>query len=226
MTSFSVSQLTFGSVINPVGGQGSSGDGTQLPYPMGKGGDLLTSQAHGRFYQAAYRGNVFYARSPVAGSVIPIDTDTTAGHYTFAVLNPAGSGVNLELLQARVDIIAVDTYIASEVYLLALQGPPGQLVLGATCTPITGGVQNALVLQGNKPKSTAFSAISIGTSQADLHKFGLGSFDAVTTGPDRLLLRDLDGSVIVPPGTIITVAGNAAQTQIAHIEFMYAEVPI
>ncbi|HLZ08459.1 MAG TPA: hypothetical protein VKT80_07730, partial [Chloroflexota bacterium] len=107
MATTTVSQLTFGSVINPLGN--SIGDGGQVPAVVGRGGDWLTSEVHGRFYHMAYRGQMFHARSPVAGSVIPIDTDTTAGHWTFGLLNPAGSGVNLELAQARVDISATST---------------------------------------------------------------------------------------------------------------------
>ena len=40
------------------------------------------------------------------------------------------------------------------------------------------------------------------------------------------ILRNFDGGMIIPPGTMIGVNGSAAQTSIAHIEFMYAEVPV
>ena len=219
MSTTTVSQLSFGSVINPVGG--SLGDGSQTPMVAGRGGDHLVSEVHGRFYQMAYRGNVFHARSPVAGSVIPVNSATT---QVFAVLNPAGSGVNLEILQARVDISATSTYVAAEIYLNAVNGTPLAVILGGTCTVISGGVQNCFALQGNTAKSIAYSAVT-SVSQADKHVCGLGSFDAVSTGNNRNLIRNFDGGMIIPQGTIIFVTGTAAQTSIAHVEFMYAEVP-
>lgn len=214
------SLLSFGSVINPVGG--SAGDGSQVPMAAGRGGDHLVSEVHGRFYHMAYRGNVFHARSPVAGSVIPVNSATS---QKFAVLNPAGSGVNLEILQARVDISATSTYVAAEIYLNAVQGAPLAVILAGTCTVITGGVQSSLIGAGNNPKSTAYSQIT-SVSQADLHVCGLGAFDVVTTALGRNLIRNFDGGLIVPPGTIIFLTATAAQTSIAHCEFMYAEVPI
>lgn len=219
MSTTTVSQLSFGSVINPVGG--SLGDGSQTPMVSGRGGDHLVSEVHGRFYHMAYRGNLFHARSPVAGSVIPVNSATA---QTFAVLNPAGSGVNLEILQARVDISATSTYVAAEIYLNAVNGTPLAVILGGTATIIAGGVQNCFALQGNNPKSAAYSAVT-SVSQADKHICGLGAFDVVTTGLGRNLIRNFDGGLIIPQGTIIFVTSTAAQTSIAHVEFMYAEVP-
>ena len=220
MSTTSVSQLSFGSVINPVGG--SAGDGTQVPMIVGRGGDHLVSEVHGRFYAMTYRGNMFHARSPVAGSVIPVNTATA---QTFAVLNLAGSGVNLELLQASVDISATSTYVASEIYLNAVAGTPLAVILGGTCTKIANGVTNALVGQGNNSKSTAYSAVT-SVSQADLHVCGVGGFDAVSTAAGNHILRNFDGGIIVPQGTIIFFTSTAAQTSIAHIDLLYAEVPV
>ena len=224
MTVTSVSQLAFGSVINPVGG--SSADGTQVPMVVGRGGDHLVSEVHGRFYQMAYRGNLFYARSPVAGTIIPIDTDTTAGHYKWGLLNPSGSNVNLELLQVRAELSATSTYIAGAVYLVAFSGPVLTVILAGTTTTLSGAVQNALLLGGNTPKSSVLSVYTVAASQADNHLTAIGSFDAITTAAGPKLLRNFDGGMIIPPGTMIGVNGSAAQTSIAHIEFMYAEVPV
>ena len=224
MSTTTVSQLSFGSVINPVGG--SLGDGSQTPMVAGRGGDHLVSEVHGRFYHMAYRGNVFYARSPVAGTIIPIDSDTTAGHYTFGLLNPSGSNVNLELLQVRCELSATSTGIAGEVYLFPFSGPVLTVILAGTTTVLANGVQNAMVLGGNTPKSSVLSVFTVAATQADKHAMGLGSFDAVTTSTSNHMLVNYDGSVIVPPGTLVGVAGSAAQTSIAHIEFMYAEVPV
>ena len=218
MSTTTVSQLSFGSVINPVGG--SLGDGSQTPMVAGRGGDHLVSEVHGRFYHMAYRGNVFHARSPVAGSVVPVNSATA---QTFAVLNPAGSGVNLEILQARCDISATGTAVIAEVYLNAVNGTPLAVILGGTCTVIAGGVTNAFALQGNNPKSVAYSAVT-SVSQADKHLCGIGGYTTTSTTNGNLL-RNFDGGLIIPQGTIIFLTGTAAQTSIAHVEFMYAEVP-
>ena len=220
MATTTVSQLAFGSVINPVGG--SLGDGSQTPMLAGRGGDHLVSEVHGRFYHMTYRGNVFHARTPVAGAVIPVNSATA---QTFAVLNPAGSNVNLEILQVGIDLSATSTYVASEIYLCAVNGTPLAVILGGTCTVISGGVQNAFATQGNNPKSTAYSAVT-SVSQADKHICGVGGFDAVTTGAGNHILRNFDGGIIIPQGTIFFFTSTAAQTSIAHIDVKYAEVPI
>ena len=224
MSTTTVSQLSFGSVINPVGG--SLGDGSQTPMVAGRGGDHLISEVHGRFYHMAYRGNVFYARSPVAGTIIPIDSDTTAGHYTFGLLNPSGSNMNLDLLQVRCELSATSTGIAGAVYLVAFSGPVLTVILAGTTTTLAAGVQNAMALSGNTPKSSLLSVYTVAATQADKHLCAIGSFDAVTTAAGPKLLRNFDGGMVVPPGVMIGVNGSAAQTSIAHIEFMYAEVPI
>ena len=118
------------------------------------------------------------------------------------------------------------TGIAGAVYLVAFSGPVLTVILAGTTTTLAAGVQNAMALSGNTPKSSLLSVYTVAATQADKHLCAIGSFDAVTTAAGPKLLRNFDGGMVVPPGTMIGVSGSAAQTSIAHIEFMYAEVPV
>ena len=222
MATTSVSQLAFGTVINPIGT--TNGDGSQIPMVAGRGGDQLLSEVHGRFYQMAYRGNLFYARSPVAGSVIPIDSDITANHWKFGVLNPAGSGVNMEVLQARMDNLAAGTIISEE-YLFVAQGALLTAIIAGTTTILAGAVQNAIALGGWSAKTQGvLSQYTLAASEADLHLCGIGAYTTTTTNNN--IFRNFDGGLIIPPGSLLMIAGTAAQTTAQHVEFMYAEVPV
>ena len=74
---------------------------TQEAFQLGgKQGEGLVSEIHGKWYTAAYRGNVFHATSPIAGQVIPVITSTTS-QTALSLYNPLGSGKNLELISFR-----------------------------------------------------------------------------------------------------------------------------
>jgi hypothetical protein len=77
-------------------GPQTAGDGAYLSQRSGKQGDTIVSELHGRYYEQAYRGNIFQ----VGSQAVATTTVGLATTYTGLVLsNPVGSPVNLALLK-------------------------------------------------------------------------------------------------------------------------------
>src|SRR3990167_7337716 len=86
--------LSQGLVTNPT--KQADGIGNIV---LGRQGEQLTADLHGKWYSAALNGRLFIGSSLIAGVTIPVNTATAA---TFTLFNPLGSGVNVEL--ATLDI--------------------------------------------------------------------------------------------------------------------------
>ena len=208
-----------GTVFDPT--SSNAGDNSVVSFAAGKSSELLNSNLHGFYSTMTYRGRMFAARTAHGGAVVPVYTATA---QTFGIVNPVNSMVNMELITFRGDISATGTAVISELYLNYVQNAPLAVMLGGTCTPIAGGVQNLLLGGGAAPKTTAYSALT-SVSQADTYAVGLGSFTTTST-VNGGLIRQFDGGLLVPPGTAIFVTSLVAQTSIMHLEFIYAEMPV
>ena len=206
-----------GSVFDPTAS--ATGDNSVVSLVAGRQSELLASNLHGFYHTMAYRGRMFAARSAHAGVTIPIFSTTA---QTYAILNPAGSGVNLELL--KFDLIALTaTQVVGAPVLSAVQNAPLSVILGGTVTPVAGGVQNLLLGQGASPKSSLNSAVT-SVAQTDLHAIALGGFMATAVSPN--IHYDIDGAIIAPPGTMLIVTSLIAAMPVAAVQFIYAEMPI
>jgi len=72
-------------------------DGSIATLRQGKTSEAIVQELHGRFYEQAYRGNIF----SVASQAVATTTVGLATTYTGLVIsNPVGSPVNLVLLRA------------------------------------------------------------------------------------------------------------------------------
>src|ERR1035437_4988237 len=74
---------------------GSNAYGTSPQTPAGKQGDLMLSELHGKWYQAAYLGKVFHGSSAITGIAVPLYTATT---QALCLWNQSAT-VNLELIK-------------------------------------------------------------------------------------------------------------------------------
>src|SRR5690242_9132839 len=75
-------------------------DGVKSPVRGNKEGALVTSHLHGKYYEAASRGNVFVASTLAAGIVVPFIAATMTSKFT--LVNPAASGMVAELIDINV----------------------------------------------------------------------------------------------------------------------------
>src|SRR5206468_1265398 len=85
--------------INRVGPI-SNADGTNPQNRLGKTGEQIVAQAHGKYYEASHRGKLF-AASTASGGVAPTTAVGTTG--PFILENPKGSNKRLAILKVSVN---------------------------------------------------------------------------------------------------------------------------
>src|SRR5262245_50351994 len=99
--------LTQGVVQNPA--STSLSDGSNPVLAVGKQGEQLASEVHGKWYTINKRGNVFTAN--VTGATIPVNA-TTLGSV-FAIYNPRNSGVDCELIDLDITTVLATLVVNS-----------------------------------------------------------------------------------------------------------------
>jgi hypothetical protein len=198
------------------------------PVAAGQSGELLASELHGKFYSAARAGNVFHLNTAAAGTTVPVQTTNLVS--TFTIWNPLGSGKNVELIRYSYGLLNATT-VVSDVTLYVQPGVGQAVTAPGTLTLLT--IRNALGFNasggaGITSVCTGYSAATLVNTMGTNMFVGptLLSFGAVTTTNATPINYDFDGSVILPPGTLATTAGTAAQAQAARQSLSWAEWPV
>lgn len=197
----------------------SVADGTSnQAFLQGKQGEMLTAYLHGTNYTQAYRGNQFFATTATAGTTVPIQASSLVG--TFVLLNPLGSGKNVELMRYLLGLLNATTVVSDVSLYFQTQIGSVNTAL-ATTTALT---SRACLLGG----SAASQAVvySAATFTGALTKGPtLVSFGATSTSNAGVIQHTFEGSIIVPPGCAVALAGNAAQTQAMQHTIFWNENP-
>ena len=218
----SVLQLV-GAVQNPATSQNP--DGAYVSAATERNGSLQVSEVHGRYGVATARGNVFFASSALAGSVIKLSAATMTS-ITFSLLNPVGSGKNLELLSYSFQQYGSGTEIVTQTGLafqtnIAAAGAP---------TSTTPGVINSAYIGGGGTSVAAFSTVATMTNSAigsSFVHYWLTSTPLATTATMVPNFFDLAGQLVMAPGTMMTPVAALTGTEIeAAITVTWAEWPV
>jgi hypothetical protein len=203
-------------------------DGAAEFLRLGKGGDLIVQELHGRFFEQAFRGALFSAGSgvtPLSANTISLTSSTTP---IVGVYNPSTSTVNLVILQ-----------IAVSVYANTLTTPvgPGALVLASSVgnTAVTTGAApfNRKTLASSGAQAKAFNG---GVALTGLTN-NLVVFDGLeipTQGPvtystttamqlGGASVVNVDGSIIVPPGGVLALLNTTSTTTMSAVSRMLWE---
>lgn len=196
---------------------------TQEAFQLGgKQGEGLVSEIHGKWYTAAYRGNVFHATSPIAGQVIPVITSTTS-QTALSLYNPLGSGKNLELISFRLgQSITTATFVIGSIGFGVLQNvgngvalPTSQVAATIFGTPF-----------GANASSPQGKALSTCTTVAASTFLDIGLGVGLTTGEQAGVIEKLfDGSIILGPGSMLMTQGTVAQTSSYVLGMSWCEWP-
>ncbi len=217
--------VQFGTVGNPV--QSSSpADALNVPILTGKQSDMLVSEVHGKYFSAAYRGNVFLGATLAAGIVVPFIAATLAAKFTFH--NPAGSAVVMEpiditLLQVPGTALITGCGIGFQGPLASTAGPP-------TSTTTTAGLTaSTRIGAAGLPKTQIYTAATLtNVAIANLSPvYGLYNNVAttvITQGPTNVRF---DGLFALPPDTLGTLVDTITGTQsAAFVSLTWAEWPL
>lgn len=181
--------------------------------------------ASGQYYTDTLLGNVFIGSTAVAG-VKPPAYNATA--HTFCVWNPLGSGKNIIPIQLRVGW-SDTTGAAGNIVLSYQTGVGAQVATGSAITAATlVAPVNALV--GSNTASVAKFAPATATFAAATSLLKTtGISQLVTTATTATLgyfsaAEDYNGTLIIPPGVALCVAGNIALLSNMDITLVWEEV--
>jgi hypothetical protein len=192
-------------------------DGATPPQRSGKMGDQIVSELHGRYYEQAYRKNIFVAQAIVTTPVIY----TTAAGTGGPLLWNGSANINCVLLKVGW-AQTVTTAVAGA---LGITGGTGQ-TSAPTATTAIDGTRNTF-LGGPASNATAYR-IGTPTNPGNfLFPFAQIGTGATTVDVAQMTWIDLEGSIIVPPNAWAAISASATLTSaVFQIGLMWEEVPI
>lgn len=200
-------------LIQGVAGIQNNADGSiSVAVRAGKQGELSVSELHGRYYEQTYRGNVFSVCTQGTGV-----TTTAALATTFtglAVGNPVGSGVNLVLNKFTCAEFAVGAAAT-----IGIMGGAGSIT--ASLTP-----QSRIIGGGAASKAVATAGQTISTPVLIATFGSTGSLATTGYGLQSGIVVDLEGSVIIPPGSFVASYTAIVTTSALQFSFAWEEVQV
>jgi hypothetical protein len=192
--------------------------GQQAVIRQGNMGDMIVSELHGRYYEAAYRRTMFSASSTAAGTTVAGNATGITG--SVVVSNPINSPVN----------VAINKIFAG----LAAAGAAGFLALSTGfnsgtnvthTTPLT--VRNNYFGVGAAGYAFADAAATLPTAPTYYHMLGgIGTLAATGFGLQQNFYVDLEGSLILPPGGYALFTTSAIQTTAFIGSIQWEEIPL
>lgn len=195
-----------------IGVQNGADGATPITVRIGQQGDQLVSELHARYYEQTVRSNMFSVHTQ--GTSV---TTTAALATTFtglAVGNPAGSGVNLVLNKFSAAQFAVG--VAGTI---GIMGGLGSIT--ASLTP-----QSRKIGGGAVSLATATAGQTISTPLLITTFGSVGSVATTGYGVEAGIFVDLEGSVVIPPGSFVATYTSTAQTSAFQFGFAWEEVPL
>ncbi len=180
-----------------------------------------------KYVTLAAAGKVFAASGATTGTTIAaghVAPPAAAAATTLSLLNPIGSGCNLEIIKATLGHVSgtpgAGTFSWCQVYQAdsisaapavaivkpLLTGSAASVARAWSATTLTGGLVHTIM---DHFPSTPFAGVLALTSE----------------GTARSVVQDVDGAIIVAPGWMLTLAPAATgTTHIVTCSIMFAEV--
>lgn len=197
----------------------TSTDGAVNPARATKDGSIVMAGGAADYQELAYRGKVYMASNQAA-------TTTTAGlaatHTGVCISNPAGSNVNLVMLQYSIAVSGAPAALA----IIGLQGGYSAAGVVAHTTPLIplSTFMNTIIATGVGKADAAATLVGTPTVLMALGVTPLtGATAQVVNPPVVLNVYDFKGSFVLPPGAYIATYTSSVLSVIAS--FTWAEVP-
>lgn len=188
--------------------------GTLPNLRAGQLGDLIVTELHARYYEQAYRQNLFFAANQAATTWSAALATTYTG---LCLSNPAGNQKNLVLTKVSFALSAAPAAIAP----LGLITGYASTGVTAHTTPLT----PASNLIGTGPTSTAKADAActlVGTPVWTMPL--MGGFTAATLPAVTQSVLDLEGAIVIPPGGYAAIGALTAVTGFGGL--FWEEVPL
>lgn len=208
---------------NVVGQPSAGGNNAIINGRSGQLGDVIVSELHGRYYETTYRGNSFLLSVSTAAAVTAY-SGGAAGTPMLTVFNPSGSGKNAVITKASVANVVAASAAGTVTFGLYF-GTTAAITQATTTTPWAMGTQ----LQSGSVM-TGFRNAALTSGSAANNVIPLASYYWATAAGAALVnngVVDLEGSVIIPPGSYAALGGSAALTSATWIgSLQWEEVPV
>lgn len=210
-------------------------DGGLSPVRMGKQGDLIKSDLHGKYYEQNYRGNL-YAFGGSDTALAAVNAITTSGATAKPVIglwNPSTSGMNLVILKAMVVFTTIGGTAVAPAGLFWVYST-GNSAISTGSTPVN---LKTLLASGSVAKAfsvgTALTGLTNALSLLRVAAIGpclnaAGPATAITQ-PQANLVEDVEGSIIVPPGGVAAIqVGVDVSAHASNVStgIVWEEVPV
>jgi len=213
-------------------------DGADEILRLGKGGEQIVQELHGRFYEQTYRGAMFSggmtALTSIAAATFTTGTLGATGTPIIGVWNPTTSGVNLVILQATLGLTMTALNVTGPGP-FAWCSATGQAGITTGRNPVN---RATLAASGSKAVDVAGVALS-GLSGSQSIRWGSALFggsasSAAFTATAAAMqtqqlasVENLDGSVIVPPGGVLSLLSTTqAVAHSAVSSLLWEEVTV
>lgn len=203
-------------------------DGSTATVNLGRANELLVASLHGKYFEQAYRGNVFYASTATAGVVIPISSTLSP---TYSIWNPAGSGKLLVPIVTLIGWTANTAALGSLVWTATTNAGNTISTTAPFVTFSSPIVPTNANLGSGKVSQMRFSNGTILLVAAPIFYRGTGismtaTTAATTTAPWWTARDDWEGGSIIGPGNAIHLMGSTAVLVSATVTLVYAEIPL
>jgi hypothetical protein len=222
-------RLIVGPTVGADGTAGPTGAQGAGPQRFGKTGESVVGQAHGKYYEATSRGNVYSVTNGATGQA----PGTVLGtHPAILLYNPAGSGKRLKLMKVTGGYIS-GTLGAGTIFHsgFTLSGTVGGqsgtapvVGSGAALTPI-----NMDLNAANNSVAVSFANGTLSANPVPLYPFATINAELATTATNPTQLEeDLDGNLVLEPGSgyCLEAIAAAGSTPLMSFGVLWEEVPI
>lgn len=188
--------LSQGRVMNPL--TTNISDNLPSDVLLGKQGEQLASELHGKYFTINKRGGLFTAN--VTAVTVPVIAATLVSVFSF--YNPRNSGVDMELVD--LDLSSVLAALVVNTFGLYFSADKN----ADTSTFTTKGTVQRGIIDGGPVgnKGQFYSALTHVGTPARWRM--LGGHHAVTSTQTGGIHVDFDGKAIIPPGTVVSLAAS------------------
>jgi hypothetical protein len=206
-----------------VGQPSAAGNNALTNGRAGQLGDTIVSELHGRYYETTYRGNSFLLSVSTAAAVTAF-TGGAAGTPMLALFNPPGSGRNAVINKAAVANVVSASAAGTAMFALYF-GTTATITQATTVTPwaMNTQLQSGSVMTGFR--NVALTSGSAATNLIPIASYYWASAAGVALVNNGVV--DLEGAVIIPPGSYVALGGSAALTSATWVgSLQWEEVPV
>ena len=180
----------------------------------GSMGQLVVADAHGRYYEAASRGNL-YAASMQAGAAL--GTALTATAVTLTLYNPLGSGVLVSLLSCSVAVTTAPAGAASYVY--AANVVTNTAVPSSTTSALISGMPLGNASVG---KAACYTAATLPAAPRVIRVHS----SILATGSTGIMFAqdEVAGAIVLGENSAVTLQGLTTASS-GIVSFLWEEIP-